>query len=290
MSMKKKLVKSLATIGGVAAYLYTQNRWIEKTEYVISLENLDSQNEGIKIAHLSDFHMPNQDINLDTLVEMIEEEQPDFIFMTGDQVDAANPFDVKETTDFFKQLTNIAPVYAVNGNHDIHSPNVEQLQAVYEESGVTLLIDDVYSVLLPGRRPIVIMGLAEPATLLQKQLGDPMKSITIRDDWQEQTRLLLAHRPERFEKYHQDSANEPDLTFSGHAHGGQIRIPKIGGLFSPGQGKMPKHTAGVFVLGSDQTKKMVISRGLGPSQFPLRINNRPELVMVTLKKPSEDKV
>lgn len=288
MSVKKKLVKSLATIGGVAAYLYTQNRWIEKTEYIVSLENLDLQNDGMKIAHLSDIHMPNQEINLEKLVKMIKEEQPDFIFMTGDQVDAANPFDVKAATDFFKQLTKIAPVYAVNGNHDIHSPNIEQLQAVYEESGVTLLVDDVYSVLLPGRRPIVIMGLAEPATLLQKQLGNPMKPITIREDWHGQTRLLLAHRPERFEKYHQDPANEPDLTFSGHAHGGQIRIPKVGGLFSPGQGKMPKHTAGVFVLASDPTKKMVISRGLGPSQFPFRINNRPELVLVTLKKPLKD--
>lgn len=286
MSIKKTIIKNVAAIGGAAAYLYAQNTWIEKTEYVISLDNLDSQNEGMKIAHLSDFHMPNQRIDLDKLVEMIEEEQPDFIFMTGDQVDAANPFDVKETTTFFKKLTKIAPVYAINGNHDVKSPNVEQLEEVYAESGVTLLIDDVYSVLAPGRKPIVIMGLAEPSNILQKQLGDPMKSITIRDDWYGQTRLLLAHRPEWFEKYHQDPANEPDLTFSGHAHGGQIRIPKVGGLFSPGQGKMPKYTAGVFALGSDQTKKMVISRGLGPSQFPLRINNRPELVIVTLKKPS----
>ena len=284
MSDKKTMITKVAAIGGAAAYLYAQNKWIQKTEYVISLENLMSKNEGLKIVHLSDFHMPNQKINLDKLVEMIEEEHPDFIFMTGDQVDAANPFDMKESRDFFSKLEKIAPVYAVNGNHDIKSPNMKKLEELYRESGVTFLKDDAYSVMAPGRDPIVIMGIEEPSTILKKQLGDPMKKINIRKDWQGQTRLLLAHRPEQFEKYHQDSEKEPDLTFSGHAHGGQVRIPKVGGLFAPGQGKMPKHTAGVFSLASDHTKKMVVSRGLGPSQFPLRINNRPELVVVTLRK------
>lgn len=284
MSIKKTIITNVAAIGGVAAYLYAQNTWIQKTEYVISLENLASQNEGLKIAHLSDFHMPNQKIDLDKLMDMIEEEHPDFVFMTGDQVDAANPFDMQKSKEFFSKLTEIAPVYAVNGNHDIKSPNMKKLEELYKESGVTLLKDDIYSVMAPGREPIVIMGIDEPSNILKKQLGDPMKNINIRKDWQGQTRLLLAHRPERFEKYHQDPEKEPDLTFSGHAHGGQVRIPKVGGLFAPGQGKMPKHTSGVFSLASDHTKKMVVSRGLGPSQFPLRINNRPELVLVTLRK------
>lgn len=286
MSIKKTFIKDVLAVSGVAAYLHLQNTWIQKTEYVISLENLDPQNEGMKIAHLSDFHMPNQKIDLKKLKKMIKEEHPDFIFMTGDQVDAGNPFDMKKTKAFFKDLKEIAPVYAVNGNHDIKAPNADLLGELYKESGVTLLNDDVYSVLVPGRKPIVIMGIAEPSNILQKQMSDPMKKINIREDWQGQTRLLLAHRPERFEKYHLDPANEPDLTFSGHAHGGQIRIPKVGGLFAPGQGKMPKHTMGVFALASNQAKKMVVSRGLGPSQFPLRINNRPELVIVTLKKSS----
>lgn len=277
-----KLFKTIATVGGAAAYLYLQNTWIEKTHYAIAIEGLEPENEGLKIAHLSDLHMPNTQIDFDKLVQMLEEEEPDFIFLTGDQVDAADAFRLAESVPFFKKLTKIAPTYAVNGNHDINSPNGEQLPELYGKSGVTFLDDEAYSVLANGRRPVVIMGVSEPSRLLKKQIKHPLRKVSVRPDWEGQTMLLLAHHPEDFSKYHTDPNKAPDLTFSGHAHGGQIRIPFVGGLFAPGQGKMPQHTSGVVYSEINPDKKLVISRGLGPSQFPFRINNRPELVMVTL--------
>lgn len=284
MSKEHKTLRKAVWAGGAAAYFYLQNSWIQKTPYQISLENLELENDGMKIALLSDLHIPNQKIDLKKLTKMIQSEKPDFIFLVGDQVDAGKPFYFKKTKEFLTGLKKIAPVYAVHGNHDEKAPNAKLLGRLYKESGTTLLEEEAYSVLAPNRKPLVIMGVGEPSNLLKKQVGDLLSKVRIRDDWKGQTRLLLAHRPENFERYHLDSAKAPDLTFSGHAHGGQIRIPKVGGLYAPGQGKMPKHTAGVFALPNDQSKKLVVSRGLGPSQFPLRINNRPELIMVTLKK------
>lgn len=91
----------------------------------------------------------------------------------------------------------------------------------------------------------------------------------------ESYKILLAHRPEYFDKY-----NNVDLIFSGHAHGGQVRLPFIGGLFAPGQGLLPKYDAGVYKEGG---KAMVVSRGLGNSLFPFKVNNNPEIVVVTLE-------
>jgi predicted MPP superfamily phosphohydrolase len=90
--------------------------------------------------------------------------------------------------------------------------------------------------------------------------------------------ILLSHRPELFSVYRE---MQLDLVFSGHAHGGQIRLPFIGGLIAPNQGFFPQFTQGVH---TDHTTAMVVSRGLGNSVFPLRVFNRPELVVVTLKQ------
>lgn len=91
-------------------------------------------------------------------------------------------------------------------------------------------------------------------------------------------RILLTHRPELLNVY---SKYDLDLVFTGHAHGGQVRLPIIGGMFAPGQGVHPKYTKGVYKEGMTQ---MVLSRGIGNSKFPFRINNRPEIIFVTLER------
>jgi predicted MPP superfamily phosphohydrolase len=89
---------------------------------------------------------------------------------------------------------------------------------------------------------------------------------------------MLSHRPEVFNIYVEEKI---DIVFSGHAHGGQIRIPGIGGVIAPGQGWFPEMTEGVF---QKENTQLVLSRGLGNSEFPLRVFNLPELVVVTLEK------
>ena len=88
--------------------------------------------------------------------------------------------------------------------------------------------------------------------------------------------ILLSHRPELFGLYVE---NNIDLVLSGHAHGGQVRLPFFGGLVAPNQGFFPKYFEGVY---EKKQTKMIVSRGLGNSIFPLRVNNRPELVIVEL--------
>lgn len=285
--MKKKKsngLGKLATVAGAALYLHLQNTWIEKTEYRVPIAGLAPENEGLKIAQLSDLHLPNQRINLKKLTQQVEEEQPDLIFLTGDLIEADTAFKEEEARALLQALRKVAPVYAVNGNHDRKAKKVKDLLQLYRETGVTFLSDEAYTVLLPGRAPVVVMGVADRRTAIQSQMLDGLRGIDVRPEWAGQTRLLLAHHPEYFEQYHKDGAKSPDLTFSGHAHGGQIRLPGVGGLFAPGQGKLPAHTEGVLALGSNRDKKLVISRGLGATKFPFRINNRPELVMVTLTK------
>jgi predicted MPP superfamily phosphohydrolase len=90
-------------------------------------------------------------------------------------------------------------------------------------------------------------------------------------------RILLSHAPERFDSYVEAGF---DLVLAGHAHGGQFRLPLLGGLYAPGQGVFPKYDSGIFAIGRTD---MVVSRGIGNSVIPVRFANRPEVILIVLK-------
>lgn len=286
MNIKNKSLLKVAGLAGAVAYLHLQNTWIQKTEYTIPVKDLAPENEGLKIVQLSDLHLPKEKIDLNKLIDMAKEAEPDFIFLTGDQIQGDDLFDPSLAEKLFRNLAAIAPTYAITGNHDRHSPMFDIAVGLYKKTGIRFLDDEAISVLAQGRKPVVIMGLSDKSSAMQRITKDFLKKIRLRKDWQGQTCLLLAHRPEHFLKYHADPEKSADLTFAGHAHGGQIRIPRLGGLYAPGQGRMPKHTEGVYLLPADPEKKLVVSRGIGGSSFPFRINNRPEMVVVTLTNGS----
>lgn len=286
MSTKNKSLLKTAVLAGTAAYLYLQNTWIQKTEYTIPVKELPPENEGLKIVQISDLHLPKEKVDLNKLIGMTKEAEPDFIFLTGDQIQGDETFDPSVAEKLFRKLTAIAPTYAITGNHDRHSPMFQIALDLYRRTGIRYLEDEAISVLAKGRKPVVIMGLTDKSSAIQKITKDFLKKIKLRKDWQGQTRLLLAHRPEHFLKYHVNPEKSADITFAGHAHGGQIRIPRLGGLYAPGQGRLPQHTEGVYLLPTDPDKKLVVSRGIGGSSFPFRINNRPEMVIVTLTSGS----
>ena len=286
MNIKNKSLLKTAVFFFFSAYLHLQNTWIQKTEYTIPVKNLAPENEGLKIVQLSDIHLPKEKVDLNKLIDMTKAANPDFIFLTGDQIQGDGTFDPSVAEKLFRKLTAIAPTYAITGNHDRHSPMFTIVLDLYKQTGIRFLDDEAISVLAKGRKPIVIMGLSDKSSAIQKIAKDFLKKIRLRKDWQGQTCLLLAHRPEHFLKYHIDPEKSADITFAGHAHGGQIRIPRLGGLYAPGQGRMPRHTEGVYLLPTDPEKKLVVSRGIGGSSFPFRINNRPEMVVVTLTNGS----
>ena len=286
MNIKNKSLLKTAVLAGTAAYLHLQNTWIQKTEHTIPVKNLAPENEGLKIVQLSDIHLPKEKVDLNKLIDMTKAADPDFIFLTGDQIQGDGTFDPSVAEKLFRKLTAIAPTYAITGNHDRHSPMFTIVLDLYKQTGIRFLDDEAISVLAKGRKPIVIMGLSDKSSAIQKIAKHFLKKMRLRKDWQGQTGLLLAHRPEHFLKYHIDPEKSADITFAGHAHGGQIRIPRLGGLYAPGQGRMPRHTEGVYLLPTDPEKTLVVSRGIGGSSFPFRINNRPEMVVVTLTNGS----
>lgn len=267
-------------------YLYIQNYLIEVSELEMTVPELSASLKGQRIVHLTDLHLRNKTNKsyVETIISKTKEQEPDIILLTGDLVQAGLK-DLNETLlkHFAELCSQIAPTYAVTGNHDISSGKQDQFKAILTKAKVRLL--DNEAELLAGSESnasLVLMGLSESRN--RTNLPKPvLKHIELSAEMEGLPKILLAHRPEYFEDYMDDRTKAPVLVLSGHTHAGQARLPYLGGLFAPGQGLLPKYDYGVFVSKSDRSRKMVISRGLGNSTFPVRVNNRPEIVSITLK-------
>ena len=206
------------------------------------------------------------------------------IVITGDLIDRRST-NIEIAEKFIQAVVKIAPTYYVSGNHEQLSDVYNTLKRKLQVLNVNVM-DNAYEVINKNGSRIGLLGVADPAVQQSEEsyLLDNSTSYVeaelkdLLDDIDTSFNILLSHRPELFNLYRDLQA---DLVFSGHAHGGQIRMPFIGGLAAPNQGLFPKYTAGVYSSGATS---MVVSRGLGNSIFPLRVFNRPELVVVTLKK------
>jgi len=268
----------------VMVYIYIQNYLIEVTEYEITIPKLSETMKGKKIIHLSDLHLrPRTNRSfVETILDKTGDESPDYIFITGDLVQAGlDDFVDVPLRRFVEECAKIAPTYVVTGNHDIMSGPFDDFRFILESAGVTLLLDD--AVMLPDHHQegLALMGLAERRD--QTSLPQPILGpVELTAQMASSPKILLAHRPEYFVHYLYDRTKMPDLVLSGHTHAGQFRLPIIGGVFAPGQGSLPKYDFGLFTSPEDPSKRMIISRGLGNSSFPVRINNRPEIVAITL--------
>lgn len=275
----------LALIIALVIYLYTQNYLIETTQYSVTVPKLDEQMKGKRIVHLTDLHLtPRSNKSyIETIIQKTEEAEPDFIVLTGDLVQAGLSSLADTPLRHFAELcTNIAPTYAVTGNHDIASGTFSEFTSILSAAGVHLLLDEAEVVTVDEEEKLVIMGLAERED--QINLPKPMlKSIELTPEMERLPKVLLAHRPEHFEQYMYDQTKAPALVLSGHTHSGQARIPYLGGVYAPGQGFFPKYDYGIFSSEEHRSRRLIISRGLGNSSFPYRINNRPEIVVITLQ-------
>jgi predicted MPP superfamily phosphohydrolase len=211
---------------------------------------------------------------------MLRAAQPDIIAITGDLIDSRHT-DVALALDFAAEAVKIAPCYYVTGNHESRlEEEYAQLKAGLLAVGVVVLENDSVTLERDGET-IRLLGVQDPAfeadywTLFPEDVMD--KNLAALSQG-EGFRLLLSHRPEYMDMYARYSI---DLVLSGHAHGGQFRLPWIGGLYAPGQGLFPEYDAGMFSVEGTQ---MIVSRGIGNSAFPLRFNNRPEVVLITLTR------
>ena len=277
----KKQVKYLKAISitlfliiAIFIYCYAQNNWIKVENIKVEINHLPKELNDMKIAHISDIHLPKNAANINAIVDKVKKQKPDLIVMTGDIIDESADITTCGLDRLCKGLSEITQTYAVTGNHEFWNGNVDKWTRILTDNNITV-IDNKIEIYTTNEESIALIGLPDGETYNSqffKQI-ETINNFPI---------ILLAHRPELFASYYSETnRNKPDLIFSGHAHGGQFRIPFVNkGLVSPNQGFFPEYTSGLYI--SDNKIKMIVSRGLGNSIIPIRLNNRPHLPIIEL--------
>lgn len=247
---------------------------------IISNSRIQTSFFGFKIVQVSDLHNAEFLENNARLLKLLFKNEQDIIVIAGDLIDAQHT-NIDIALNFVKKAIQLAPIYYVTGNHKASLSQYSILKTGLEMAGVIVLEDDTVQV-KSGSEEISPIGLSDPDFTIKMIYSEKFlllittKLKDLIDDKSGYT-ILLSHRPELFQSYADCNV---DLIFSGHAHGGQFRLPLIGGLIAPNQGLFPKYDAGLY---SDQNTNMIVSRGIGNSIIPFRFNNRPEIVLVELK-------
>nr|WP_300004856.1 metallophosphoesterase [Tissierella sp.] len=276
---KNKLVVTLMIMIGFAMFFIWQNNDLVTTSVVYKNEKISKKFDNFKIVHISDLHNKMFGKGQEKILQKIISAKPQIIVITGDLIDRRR-YDLEKAMIFIDGAVDIAPVYYVSGNHEAWSGQYETIKEKLVKSGVIVLDDEKRDISIDNST-IEILGLKDPAFLTSNYLDGSnlssleksLESLSQSDNFQ----ILLSHRPELFSLYAQ---NDIDLAFAGHAHGGQFRIPFLGGLVAPDQGLFPEYTSGSHNI---KSSTLIVSRGLGNSIIPVRIFNRPEIVEVTLK-------
>lgn len=314
-----KILKRLTLIAIIIVCAYfintSLNERIFVSKFSVVSEELPDAFDGYRIIHLSDIHSVRSQEQQERILNCVKQEHPDLIVMTGDLVDSdyytesSIAVELKKeenqlngvdegtlipdelTLQLMKELLDIAPVYWIYGNHEmvlLDDPVNNPLKKAIEDAGVVLLNHERVQLEKNGES-MWLLGVQDPIVLYKDELfadsgsnnEERLKAeldYVTQDIKDEEFAILLSHRPEYFELY---TEYPVDLALTGHAHGGQIRLPFIGGLYAPGQGFFPKYTSGVF---ETENFKMVVSRGIGDSKNLTRVFNPPEIISITLSR------
>lgn len=278
--LKRIITKSAAV--GIFTWLYLGNIAVQLTKHVIQSSRIPESFHGFRIVQISDFHNRNFGWYYSRLIRKVKSSSPDMIVITGDLFDSRRTRP-KISMRFLQDLIKIAPVYYVTGNHESRLGQYDHLERQMRQEGVIILRDKEVMIEKDGQS-LNLMGLEDPAFLLAEnwidsEYYDMLVKLSLKKlcSHEKTFRILLTHRPELFSIYSQYPI---DLVLCGHAHGGQVRLPILGSVFAPGQGLFPPYAQGIHEKNHTQ---MIVNRGLGHSVIPLRIHNRPELIVVTLK-------
>ncbi len=272
-------------IAGLVFFVVRESRGFQRTDYSLTTGKLTGD---LKIVMLSDLHNKDYGNENEALIETIDAFHPDLICFAGDMVTSAwdTNLDYGKTLRFIEKLAAKYPVYYGMGNHEQamnedrekHHDTFDRFREALDQAGVKLLDNEAVPASYAG---VKIYGLNLPIEYYQKIMTRHLKNGLIEDllgkSDPESFSILLAHNPEHFMDYAKWGA---DLVLSGHIHGGVVCLPYLGGLISPGLKLFPKYDFGLFKEGKTT---MFVSRGIGSHTIPIRINNKAEVVCLTVK-------
>lgn len=253
-----------------AAYLVYDSAYnIEVTQYRVQSEKIPAAFEGFRIVQISDFH--GADFGTE-LADRVRAENPDLIAVTGDILTSSE--ELPQVKKLLSSLQGIAPVYFVSGNHDFGSKAIDSLCSLFEEYGVKYMKNEFLPIERQGER-IILAGVDDPNSWTDIPSPEAVAD-SLRLEYPGAYAVLLGHR-----NYWATSFPElpVDLILCGHAHGGLIRLPGVGGLLSTDRRFFPDYDGGLYDCGGYE---LIVSRGLGNSVPIPRLFNRPELVCITL--------
>jgi uncharacterized protein len=285
-SIIKKIRKRLIILSGIVLVIAALAVWEFYSGLVVSAYEVTSskvqEGASVRIAVIADLHSHIYGKDQQPLLDMIKDQQPDIIALVGDIVDDAEPQVGAKL--FLQDITDIAPVYYVSGNHEYWSGECESIKQMVSRYGITVLSNERKNITVNGVK-LCICGIDDPEVFDYTDDEELQGAQSIEDilsrflDLDDSTvNILLAHRPEFIDTY---LFYGFDLILSGHTHGGQIRIPLISnGLFAPCQGWFPKYPGGRYDFDS---QTMIVSRGIGAGNSLPRIFNPPEVVIVDIK-------
>lgn len=270
------LAVMITALVALIVWIAWANKALELNTYTVTSSRLPECFDGYRIAHVSDLHNTQMGKNHQKLLSMLQDAEPDMIAITGDLIDSRRT-NVDIALEFVQEAVKIAPCYYVTGNHESRVQEYEELKNAMVDAGVIILEDEQTQISI-GQDCITVIGVNDPSFQPDDDSETAMdaKLAALHTDDNGFT-MLLSHRPELFDTY---VAQDLDLVLTGHAHGGQFRLPFIGGLVAPHQGLFPKYDTGIF---TDGNTNMLVSRGVGNSLFPFRFNNRPEVILIELR-------
>ncbi len=281
------------------------NREVFVTEYEIYDEKIPQSFDGYRIVQVTDVHSIRTQEQADLLFATVVNEQPDAVVITGDLLDStyyteentalkaglSEKIAGQDTIDFIKRLAENYYVYYVYGNHEmilLDDVDNNPFKVAMEEIGVVFL-NNAGVKISKDDEGIYLLGIQDPSTLYKdsayaeydnhsERINAMMTNVMALKEEDLYT-IVLSHRPEYYNEY---AKYDVDLVVTGHAHGGQVRIPGIGGLYAPGQGWFPEYTEGICQ--KNEEIPMIIGRGIGNAVEVPRIFNPPEINTIVLRQ------
>lgn len=275
--MKKRITIAVLSIFLIVLCVLAFYNGLVVKEYSIATEKL-SADQSARMVLITDLHSHIYGEGQEKIVSIIKKQKPDMIMLAGDIADDVEP--ITGTELFLDAIKEIAPIYYVTGNHEFWSKEIDSIRQVFRKYGVIILENTYEEVNIDGAQ-FIIGGVDDPDIVFYEkpdfdwrlEMKNAFSGLENRSAY----KILLSHRPELIELYKETPF---DLVLSGHAHGGQVRIPfLLNGLFAPNQGWFPKYAGGLYEYDHFYH---IVSRGVSFNPRLPRIFNPPEIVAIEI--------